>query len=246
MSDHWESFPCQMGEDQAFILCDIGIRDEIESLPQHLLRLRIPFQHPTENGMYEEHEYDALSQFEDQMLEWLKSFDSHHIGRMTVAGHRHFFIATPEADQEEWMNRLDSLPNEADYGIAICTDADSVADAYWNQLYPGADDWQIIKDMRVIDALRNDGDDGSQPRNIDHWAQFPTQAAADAFSTWAKNEGYFVKETRLAEDGSYRVYLIHYGTLDLVDISNHTISLMRQAEECGGEYDGWGTAVHRN
>ena len=33
MSDHWEFFPCQMGDDVAFIFYDHGIRDSIDAFP---------------------------------------------------------------------------------------------------------------------------------------------------------------------------------------------------------------------
>jgi hypothetical protein len=47
MSDQWLFFPCQMGEQRAFIFYDHGIRDRIDSVaPPHLLKVRVAFKQP--------------------------------------------------------------------------------------------------------------------------------------------------------------------------------------------------------
>jgi regulator of RNase E activity RraB len=243
MSDRWEYYPCAMGGAQASILVDVGISEEIGELPPHLLRLRIPFRDPVENGMPSQDEYQELVDFEDQLMSWLGTHQSTLLGRVSVQGHRHFLIATPEPDETTWGQRLVAMQNELAYEIAFLTEPDGVEQAYWEELFPSADDWQVIKDLRVLETLRRHGDDETAVRTVEHWAYFPIESAAEDFSSWAKEEGYHVDPAELQEDGQYCVHLSHDGTVELPDITSHTIRLHRQVDACGGEYDGWATAV---
>jgi hypothetical protein len=121
--------------------------------------------------------------------------------------------------------------------------SDDSHSGYWQGLFPTDDDWQVIQDLEVIEALQKEGDDGAASRCIDHWAFFPSQPAAEQFSRWAQERGYSSFTTEIAEGGSFHVRFSHEGTVKLPDITSHTIALRRKAAELGGNYDGWETPV---
>ena len=59
MTDHWEFFPCMMGEDQAFIFTDVGVKDQLsEQAPERLLKVRLDYKAPSENGLPTEEEFE--------------------------------------------------------------------------------------------------------------------------------------------------------------------------------------------
>jgi hypothetical protein len=118
---------------------------------------------------------------------------------------------------------------------------------YFRELYPTADDWQVIKDMRVIDAAKERGDPGTAMRQIDHWTYFDNEASARTFVEWAEKNGFAndAEYSGVREDSKYCVRLHHRGTLELRDLTHHTIQLRRKAEELGGDYDGWETPVEK-
>ncbi len=39
---------------------------------------------------------------------------------------------------------------------------------------------------------------------------------------------------------------IHEGTMELEDITHHTIAINRKVRELGGDYDGWETTIERS
>ncbi len=111
-------------------------------------------------------------------------------------------------------------------------------------MYPTPDDWQMIKDLGVLDALRDRGDDSEKSREITHWAYFPDAAAARQFSDWAAAAGYRVAERQAPEtEGKPGVSFMHVGTMTLEDVTHHTITIGRKVRELGGEYDGWEASV---
>jgi hypothetical protein len=62
--------------------------------------------------------------------------------------------------------------------------------AYRDDLYPTEDDWQVIKDLQVIENLESEGDDGSGSRKVDHWIYFDDRAYSVDFIIWAENDRF--------------------------------------------------------
>lgn len=93
MSDHWEFYPCTMGEDQAFISIDIGINDQLsKQSPAKLLKVRLVYKAPSDNGLPTNEEFEPVSAIEDQIHDYADSRGDLYVGRITVAGQRHFFV----------------------------------------------------------------------------------------------------------------------------------------------------------
>ena len=243
MSDQWIFFPCQMGEHRASIFYDHGIRDTIDSIaPPHLLKVRVAFKQPRPDGMPANEEFQSLTSLEDSLQALVQQHESLYVGRVTVDGHRHFYIYTPDSEQA-WSTRLRKLEASLGYAVSSAFQPDDSRDGYWKELFPTADDWQVIKDLDVIEVLKKEGDDGTASRQIDHWAYFPSHDTAEQFVQWLRERGYDVDGSDAADDGKLCVRFRHEGTVRLTDITSHTIALKRRASELGGDYDGWETPV---
>lgn len=244
MSNQWIFFPCQMGEHHASIFYDHGIRDSIDTvLPRQLLKVQVAFKQPRSDGMPTNDEFHNLTALEDGLQALLQQQESIYVGRVTVNAHRHFYIYTPDSRAEEWSVRLHALGESYGYALTFVLTADESHRGYWDDLYPTDDDWQVIKDLRVIEALEKEGDDGTSTRCIDHWAYFPSQSTAEQFSQWAKQNGYSSATSDITNEGEVQVRFSHEGTVRLPDITSHTIALRQRASELGGDYDGWETPV---
>ena len=243
MSDQWIFFPCQMGEHRASIFYDHGIRDSIETIaPPHLLKVRVAFKQPRPDGMPANDEFESLTAIEDALQALVQQHESLYVGRVTVDGHRHFYIYTPDSEQA-WDTRLRTLAASHGYAVSSAFQPDDSRNGYWKELFPTEDDWQVIKDLGVIEALEKEGDDGTASRQIDHWAYFPSHDTAEQFGGWAQGRGYTLDRSDVSDDGNFCVRFSHTGTVQLADITSHTIALRRRASEIGGDYDGWETPV---
>ncbi len=235
-----------MGDNRASIFYDHGIHECIDEIaPPHLLKVRVAFKQPTPDGMPTHDEFAHLTALEDGLQTLAQGHGSIYVGRVTVAGHRHFYIYTPDTEGVAWSARIESLGHRHRYQLAFSLKADGGHDGYWQELFPTDDDWQVVQDLGVVEALNKEGDDGSASRQIDHWAFFASRATAEQFSQWAETQGYASKCVDATDDARFRVCFSHQGIAKWPDISSHTIRLRRKASELGGEYDGWETMVNK-
>lgn len=243
MSDEWIFFPCQMGEQSASVFYDHGIREMIDRIPHsHLLRVRLSLKQPRPDGLSSNTEFKQLCQLEDELQKLVEQHGSLYVGRITVGGHRYLHIYTFDSEND-WSVRLQALGEHHGYNLGFALKPDAARDGYWKDLFPSEDDWQVIKDLRVLEALEKEGDDKTASRCIDHWAYFPAGEFAKMFSNWIEGQGYSLKTADTANEGKFCVRFSHQGTLQLQAITSHTIALRRKAAEFGGDYDGWETPV---
>ena len=84
-------------------------------------------------------------------------------------------------------------------------------------------------------------------REVAHCDYFLQQSAAQQLADWAEQQRYTIAYRGRDEDGEeYLVRYTHVGSMQLSDITHHTISSDRKARELGGRYDGWETSVERD
>ena len=246
MLDIWYTFPATMGEDQAWITYNHGYAEVAEVDPRHnALRVRLPFKNPTEYGLPTHEEFPQLSSVDETLDDQISAAGGVYVGRVTVGGHRIFYFYVDIAE-EKASEIVENVSVNTSYKLQYVYEPDKERKYYWNELYPTDDDWQVIQDLKVLDALSEDGDIKENEREVMHWAYFPNESMCNAFTSWVKQENYVVHYSGKEEEGSeYLTKYSHTGTMNLGDITNHTIKSNRKARELGGRYDGWETSVER-
>ena len=244
MSDEWRFFPCKMGESPAFVFVDVGIAQTIGNAPTNLVKARLKYKSPASNGLPTDEEFEAARSIEDALEQFAAETSSAYVGRVTVDGHRHFFIYSWHA-AARWQPFVNALAASTGYELDVSFREDLKHEGYWHDLYPTEDDWRVIHDLEVLDQLRKRGDDGHAERQIDHWVYFDDDKAAAPFVSAAEAAGFThdAKHSHRADDGTYCVRLNHVGPATIESVSRRTIALRRKAEEFGGKYDGWETPV---
>lgn len=233
-----------MGDGQAFIFLDVGISETIAAAPKSLARVDLTYKAPNANGLPTDEEFEPVKAIEDHIAGFAKVSEDWYVGRATIAGQRLFYVYTSR-NEHDWSEFLATLSKDTGYEIGLEYRNDPDHSGYHNDIYPTADDWQVIKDLRVLENLESHGDDGSEPRKVDHWVYFDDKASSVDFIIWAENDR-FTEEPQYShetDDRKYCVRLFHHGTIKIGDISSHTIALRRKAAEFGGEYDGWETPI---
>lgn len=246
MLDVWYTYPTQMGDHRAFITYNHSYAEIAEKdTRDHLLKVRAKIKNPTPAGMPTNEEFPALSAVDEKLDDSLTEKGAVYIGRITVDGYRyfHFYIDFPEQTASE---TIDNISKQTHYRLQYHYQKDSAKDGYWKDLYPSSDDWQVIQDLKVLDALKDNGDIPSKPREVLHWAYFPEMKAAEKFGEWAKSNRYKLISIEHTDDRkNVGVRFSHVGTMVLEDITHHTIGLNRKARELKGDYDGWETSVEK-
>jgi len=244
MSDEWKFFMCQTGENLASIMVDVGISEDIQKTPPNLATMTLSYKQPDERGLPTNAEYHAVIALEDRLDAFVKMDEDAYVGRITRGGQRIFFIYTHRAEAP-WAHFVEQLASSTGYKLELQLEKDPEHTEYWKHLYPTPDDWQVIADMEVVDAMEKAGDDRGAEHTIEHFAYFPDETSARRFIDWATNDRftYVEKESGWTEDKTFGVRLNHVGNTIQGDLSSFTIALRRKAEEFGGDYDGWGASI---
>jgi Family of unknown function (DUF695)/Regulator of ribonuclease activity B len=246
MSDHWEQFPCTMANYAAFISYDHGIREELKLLPfPNFASFKVELLSPDDRGFPSGDEFAKLNEVEDFLCsQFLVETRGVQVGRVTANGRRYFHFYTC---LDEFA--CDRLAQEAGkihgHMVAHLHEPDLERSHYWNELYPTEDDWQVIKDIRVQEALELKGDPLQTPRPIEHWVYFATEIERVAFIECVKAafEEIDLYESTDPKKSRFAAKLKHSGLPDYRSMNGTTLLLSRAARENGGEYDGWETQV---
>jgi regulator of RNase E activity RraB len=251
--DIWNVFPATMEQGQAWIAYNHSFGEQAESDPRnYALRVRVEFKDPNEQGLPTNEEFPALSALDEALDEAIAGLGGIYVGRLTVGGARYFYYYS-NGTEEELNTAIGGVSDSSGYELTLEAQEDPDKERYFNELFPTEDDWQVIQDLQVLDQLQEAGDNPDNEREIEHWAYFDNQGAADQFAAWAKSEGFTIQKNKASqhepeeqEEEGYVVQFNHVGTTHLADISNRTIRAGQKARELGGNYDGWGTTVERD
>jgi len=239
----WKFYPCQIGKDVAFIFVDVSASETIRKAPRTLVKIRLVYKAPRANGLPTNEEFEAARAIE-KSIEYFARGGDRYVGRITRGGYRDFYVYTTRA-KPTWGEFVDKLVRKSGYQLKLAVRSDARHTGYTRELYPTQDDWQVIGDIGVIEALRREGDMENMRRRIDHWSYFKDAKSAAKFVAWALMgpHKHAAKLSGVDDDGEHCVRLYHVGTTGQRDLSHHTIQLNRKATELGGHYDGWETQV---
>jgi hypothetical protein len=241
MSELWETYACTMGDHQAWIVYDHGIRETIASLPyQNIAKFRVTLRNPDERGLPRGDEFAALNAIEDDLVDIVGRQPGVFVGRITVKGSRHLFFYT-NADSDHISEIADDIERRHEREISTATRPDPQKESYWNELFPTDADWQVVLDLKTEDALRRAGDKLERPRKVRHYAYFTSDADRARFVALI---GVLFDATRYLEaTDSFGVEFEHVCCPDHASMNSFTVRLRREAKQCGGEYDGWETLI---
>ncbi|HEY8099991.1 MAG TPA: DUF695 domain-containing protein [Burkholderiaceae bacterium] len=243
MAEAWYTFPAQMGEHRAFLTFDHGFSEIAETDSRiFLLKFRVAIKAPNETGLPTNDEFPALKDLDERLDNAITNAGGVYVGRVTVKGYRHFFFYV-SFDEESASQLGNKITSETGYPLDIAYEQDPGKEGYWRDLYPTKDDWQVIRDMDVLNALESRGDIADTEREVFHWAYFDGQGTAEIFKNWLAEAGYKINSDHSADDGKWVVQFSHIGKMTLEALTKHTISLNRKIEALHGNYDGWETSV---
>ena len=246
--DVWGVYFTNLDGHPASIMFNESLAERINtvSLPNSMLAT-IEMKGVREDGMPTASEFDVLDALDDAVADSIESNGGIYLGRITTDGVRQMRALVPQSS-ESISTALRAVGAAANRNITVSVEVDPSKSAYWDGLYPTATDRQVMNDMRVLDALRNSGDDPKKIRTVNHWAYFQRESDARQFGEWVSEHGFRnIVVERQGGEGLYAnqwmVSMSHDGTMMPADISDYTVNLLWKAHELGGTYDGWDTPV---
>lgn len=236
-----------MGEHLAWITYNHGFSEVADEDPRDtVFMVQIKLVDPTPEGLTTKQEFANLQILDEAFEAKITELNGVYAGRLTVAGTRVLYYYL-QAGQPGLEKGLESLNELTDYTLGYSFEADPNKERYWKELFPTPDDWQVIQDMQTLEALADNEDNPGIERDVFHWAYFEGALEANQFAAWAKSQKYIAEDPIKEEEGErLLVKFVSFGSMQLGDITSHTIGANRKARELGGEYDGWETSVEKS
>ena len=203
MSGNWDTYICQVDDAPASILVDLDLARTVphDRFP-FLGHIGISLQSPDAYGLPRQEEYERLGVLEDG-LEAALTRSKHvvYAGRCASGGYFDFFyyLQTPE----NWTGRVrDAMAGLPEYTWAAGTQNDPDWEVYICFLFPDKYAMNGIQNRRALRELEEQGDGLEENRVIEHWATFPDEPSALAFSTGLEERGFSIRRDSLPEPES--------------------------------------------
>lgn len=246
MDPHWASYLCNVNDKLASIFLDIHLRN---LAPDHgrpwLLWVWIYLKQPRQDGLSSSEEFPTLCAIEDSLNSAItEGGRSAFAGRITTDSRREFYYYAPNTDRFEVATR-ESLNRFPDYEFDTGTQHDPQWNQYLNVLFPSDDDLQRILNREVLDVMEREGDEPETPREVLHWAYFPSEKCRADFEAAVIAKHYRVdSESHLPEsENPYGVCFGKVQNCTAEAIDKGVLDLSKLAERFHGEYDGWEAQV---
>lgn len=238
----WDFYFLKVDDQPASIYVDLSLIDEAP-LPNYpaMGYVRIEMRSPREDGLSSQAEFDELLKAEDHLVETLTASGALYVGRNTSAGCRDFYFYTQTYDDGWELQVAQAMQALKQYGYQAGVRLDQEWSVYREFLYPSPRSRQSIENRSVCDALERNGDAMTTPREIDHWAYFPTSQSRDVFIQHSHELGFQarVREDENMENDEFCAQISRMDTPSFAGIDDVCLPLYDLAVQCGGRYDGW-------
>ena len=248
MSDDWDFYFARVDGAVASIFVDLGVRPDapVEKRPW-LLWVFVTLKSPNAEGLSTNEEAPTLQAMGEVLDANISATcGAQMVGRITGAGRREFYFYSEEPGplDEAVRTAMNSFPGyEHECGSTLQPDWDQ----YLRLLYPSTSNLQRMFNRRVLQELAGRGDAHETPRKVDHWLEFPDEAARAACRDTLMAIDFMLEDEYLGEEPddelAHKLVVSRTDSVDSHTINGVTLELARLAQEHGGCYQGWECAV---
>lgn len=244
MDTDWDFYALLVEDRPASIFVDLALAHCAPlNAATFMAYVSVKMRAPRPDGLSSQEEFAALVAIERSLEAAIEPLaQAIYAGRCTTAGFRdfYFYIADPDAFGTAVATTMAEHP---DYRYVTEHRRDPERSVYRDFLYPGARDMQRIRNRRVIAVLEEHGDRLDAPRWIDHRANMPTPALAEALQVHLFELGFNI-DCHADADGE--AVTVEFKRIDSPqEIEEVVISIFDTVRSLGGTYDGWGCEVEK-
>jgi hypothetical protein len=169
-----------------------------------------------------------------------------YVGRTVAQGYTELFFYVPPGKRAAADDPPAAVGDVAPYRLEWLTEDDPRWEKYL-ELYPNAYALQIIMNRRLVQHLREAGDQLDVPRVIDHAVDFPNGRKARAAVQALRKRGFRVDPlTPPKRPGA--VWRVDFHREDRCDgdrPDQFVFEILQIVLPEGGDYDGWGAPVQK-
>lgn len=237
-ADAFDFYPCLVDGEPASIY--VNLRFEGAHAPDADTRYTVAWKlrDPGGHGIGTADEADEVNAREEAVIARATELGLVYVGRLR---HRGIWEAVFYGAE----GHIAALRAVAGDAARIKCDDDREWRYYTELLLPDAERRQWMDDRRLVQILREQGDNLATPRHVDHYAAFASEQHRDAFVATATRDGFALVEA--SHDASAELpYVAHMGRTDAIELDHiHDVVmiLVDATTQHGGRYSGWKTSI---
>jgi regulator of RNase E activity RraB len=209
--------------------------------------VQVGMRHPNRNGLASREEASVLREIESKAIaEVTSQMDAVYVAQLNRDGRFEMYFYVPNTNGADKI-ATGLVAHFAGYEIKTGSKNDPDWSAYLTEFYPQhPKSKQQIFNFSLIETLKQNGDPLTSVHLIDHTVRFPTPDLRQKFSDLATAQN-FTESQKFEEAGlpdrRYGITVSHEFMINLPTINKVTWLFIDLAEQCGGQYDGWGTSA---
>ncbi len=196
--------------------------------------------------------YDTYNSTDDKLEEFFETKESliialEHQNRATYVGNRLvgdwseiYFYANDSKELDSITSKI-LKPSGYIYESNVARDKDW--DFFNHNIFPTDLELAIMQSEHIISLMREEGDDISVSREVEHYASFDMRGQKDRFVEKAVEAGFKFKDEISSEEFDYGVALTKEHNLTIEEVKNAITPFLELIKEERGEYELWSTVL---
>jgi len=127
------------------------------------------------------------------------------------------------------------------FGFSACQHKEKESNDFENKKQA-----QISANLKVINSLKNEGDNLTVSREVFHWIYFKNESEKNNYLKEVIKQGFILVSSNKIEDKlPYQLQIKRIDKVDESNVNEYVIYLWKKALEYNGDYDGWETSVEK-
>ena len=147
------------------------------------------------------------------------------------------------SDSKELNSMVTAILKESGYAYESNVVRDNKWNLYETQLFPTELEQHNIQSEKIIFLLKEEGDDVSIARDVEHYASFTTPTQKNRFLNTLELEGFSFKDDISSEEFEHGLALVKKHAVDIVTINAAVSELFELIKKEKGFYEGWSTTL---
>ncbi len=248
--EDWDFYFSNVDNSIGSFYVDLGLSKVAPLIDKpNLVWVCVNMNNPKENGLSSNDEFEKLSEIQNTLQAVIsRRHNAIYAGRLTSNNQRnfYFYLGNPASYDKTITEAMRAFPS---YMYEFGIQEDKEWKSYFEFMYPNPRQLQSIKNRRVIDTLKEQGDSLTKERKVYHWIYFKTQKDRESFLLKLKDEGFQIIDQNVEKNNVEFPYSLQIARVDNVDIDSvnkYTGHVLDVSEQCNGEYDGWETSVEKD
>lgn len=191
MTDNWDFFFSDFGDEPAVVRLDLSAGDEapIADLPW-LLRIDVSFVPDPDTGAPTESERIVLGEIEDQFSAWIEAQQNGAFIASVLLPERRSLVAYLASNAITERSARTAMTAAEGRPLTLEFNHDPEWNTYFLQLYPNEQQQRWMADRQLVSFMESQGDQLEVPRQVDFTAFFSSETDRDNYLREALALGY--------------------------------------------------------